>query len=56
MKYDIILGNSIGDLVEKVNKVTKDGWGLQGMPFNYGGSIAQAVYKAEEPDFEAMMS
>ena len=42
-KYDIIVSDSIGGLVEKVNEACKDGWSPQYQPFEYGGNICQVM-------------
>ena len=46
-KYDILVGGNIGELILAVNQALGDGWAFKGDPFQYNGSICQAVYKHE---------
>ena len=44
-QYDIIVSDSIGDLIERVNEARKEGFSPQAQPFEYKGNINQVMTK-----------
>lgn len=52
-QYDIIVSDSIGDLIERVNEARSKGYSPQAQPFEYKGNINQVMTKVlRKPDLK----